>query len=419
MSDGTLVVGAGQAGLNVALTLRRSGYHDPITLVGEEPWLPYQRPPLSKGFLLGEVAEDKLALARPEVFRDGDVELVTGDAVVTVTRPEDRSAGIAKTRSGRTIRYSRLVLTVGGTPTRLPIEGSDLDGVFYLRTIDDSRAIRAALADGPRRVVVVGGGFVGLEVAASARRLGHCVSVVEADQRLLARSVAPMVSEALLAAHRRRGTDVYLTAPAGRFAGQGGVVTTVQLADGRCLPADVVIVGVGLTPRLELAHQLGLACDRGILVDESGRTSRPFVWAAGDCAQFPDPLTGAGSVRLESVQNAIDQGRAVGADVADKGGVYSAVPWFWSDQDTLKLQIAGLADDFDEHLLFGNLDEERFSVVYFRRQDLVAIHAVNRPKDYLAVRRALAQRMPVSRQAFANPEVALTEVIDRAMAEHR
>lgn len=138
MSDGTLVVGAGQAGLNVALTLRRSGYHDPITLVGEEPWLPYQRPPLSKGFLLGEVAEDKLALARPEVFRDGDVELVTGDAVVTVTRPEDRSAGIAKTRSGRTIRYSRLVLTVGGTPTRLPIEGSDLDGVFYLRTIDDS-----------------------------------------------------------------------------------------------------------------------------------------------------------------------------------------------------------------------------------------------------------------------------------------
>ncbi|MEW2498328.1 FAD-dependent oxidoreductase [Streptomyces nodosus] len=392
MSGGTLIVGASQAGLQLAVSLRQLGDTEPITLLGEEVHPPYQRPPLSKDFLAGETDPESLALRAPSYYADAAIDLVSGECVteVALSPSGPPGSGTAATPSGRAFTFDRLALTVGAGPRRIAVPGAELDGVRYLRDRDDAAALRQHLGSASR-VVVVGGGFIGLEAAAVARALGKDVTVVEAADRLISRAVAPVVSEFYLRAHLRRGTRVLLSAGVAGFEGVQGRVTGVQFGDGTTLPADLVLVGVGVLPRTELAERLGLECDRGIVVDGRARTSDPHIVAAGDCTVQPHPVTGRGRVRLESVQNAVAQATAAAASLLGRPAPQPAVPWFWSYQGDLKLQIAGLSGGYDQHVVRGEPDSERFSVLYYRQGELLAIDAVNSPADYMAVRRALTQ----------------------------
>ena len=391
MSAGTLVVGANQAGVQVAISLRELGYEEPITLLGAEPHLPYQRPPLSKAFLSGTAELASLAF-RTEAFYDQQrITVVRGERVQALHLSGDGTVadGTAQT-DHRMLRFDRLALAVGARPRRLTVPGADLAGVCYLRDADDAVRLRRAL-ESARDVVVIGGGFIGLEAASVARSAGKDVTVVEAADRLLPRAVAPAVSDFYRQAHQRRGTAVHLGAAVTALTGRGGRVTGVSLADGTELPADLVLVGIGIIPRTELAEGLGLECDGGIVVDRFARTSAPAVVAAGDCTVLPNPMTGDGLVRLESVQNAVGQAKVAAATLAGRPEPYTAVPWFWSDQYDLKLQIAGLSTGYDRAVVRGDLDSERFSVLYYGQERLLAVDAVNTPADYLTVRKALSQ----------------------------
>lgn len=411
MSAGTLVVGASQAGLQLAVSLRELGYTAPITLVGEEPHAPYQRPPLSKDFLAGTAGPETLAFRTPAFYRDAGIDLVCGEQITDVTLPAGPSAtGIAGTASGRQLPFERLALTVGASVRRLSVPGADLPGICYLRGIDDATLLRPQLT-GAARVVVVGGGFIGLEAAAVARGFGASVTIVEASDRLIGRAVAPVVSEFYRGAHERRGTTVLTCAAVTAFRGAAGRVAAVQLSDGTELPADLVVVGVGVVPRTELAEKLALECDGGILVDSRARTSDPTVVAAGDCTVLPHPLTGEGRVRLESVNNAVSQATAAAATLVGAPSPAPNVPWFWSNQGDLRLQIAGLSTGYDEFVVRGEPDSEKFAVLYYRAGRLLAVDAVNSPPDYMVVRKALTQGATIPADRAADEATPLKHLL--------
>jgi 3-phenylpropionate/trans-cinnamate dioxygenase ferredoxin reductase subunit len=407
---GTLIVGASQAGLQLAVSLRDAGETGPITLIGEEPHAPYQRPPLSKAYLQGSTELEQLWLRAPEVLVGNDISLVTGERIDTVELDDGGPSGLARTRSGRVLTFDRLALTVGARPRRLDAPGADLDGVTYLRTADDATLLRDLQSDAGS-VVVIGGGFIGLEAAAVARAQGKSVTVVEAADRLIGRAVAPVVSEFYRAAHARRGVDVRVGARVTQLSGDDNRVQAVELSDGSWIPADLVIVGIGVVPRSQLAKQLQLDYDGGIVVDRFARTSNPTVVAAGDCTVQPNPLTGRGAVRLESVQNAISQAKTAAATLMGRSEPNDAVPWFWSDQYNLKLQIAGLSTGHDQYVVRGDIDGEAFSVLYYRDGALLAVDSVNAPRDYMAVRKALTQGSTISAEAAADSAVPLKEMI--------
>lgn len=419
MTGGALIVGASHAGVQLAVSLRDYGYDEAITLVGAEPRPPYQRPPLSKAFLAGTADVASLELRTPAFYAERRIDVLSAERVtrLQLSPAAARGSGTALTDRGRTLAFDRLALTVGARPRRLDLPGADLDGVCYLRVVDDAARIRAHLTPA-RDVVVIGGGFIGLETAAVVRSEGKNVTVVEAAERLIARSVAPMISRFYQQAHTRRGTDVRHSAEVAEIHGAHGRVTGVRLTDGTLLPADLVVVGVGVVPRTELAEQLGLLCDGGVVVDEFARTSEPSVVAAGDCTVMPNPLTGEGRVRLESTPNAACQARVAAATLAGKPQPYTDVPWFWSDQYDLKLQIAGVTNGYDQLVVRGDPDRERFSVLYYRRGDLLAINAVNSAPDYLAVRKALASGTPLPVDQAAISDVPLKELLMRASAPH-
>ncbi|GAB1818314.1 NAD(P)/FAD-dependent oxidoreductase [Herbidospora sp. RD11066] len=402
MTAGVLVVGASQAGVQVAVSLRDLGYDGPITLAGAELHPPYQRPPLSKAYLKDATAA--LDLRDPAFYASRRIDLLTGERI---TGFADR--GVARTDRGHLLAFDRLALTVGARPRRLTVPGAGLDGVRYLRDRDDAEALRGHLASA-RRVVVVGGGFIGLEIAAAARSRGCEVTVLEAAPRLMGRAVDPVISAFYLRAHTRRGVSVVLDARLALIEGDSHV-TGVRLADGTRLPADLVVAGVGVVPRTELASELGLLVDGGIVVDARARTSDPEVVAAGDCTVQPNPLTGAGRIRIESMPNAIAQGRAAAATLAGAPSPAADVPWFWSDQYDLKLQIAGVADGHDQVVVRGDPDGESFSALYYRDGELQAVNAVNRAADYLVVRRALTGRIPLPADLAARADVPLKELL--------
>jgi 3-phenylpropionate/trans-cinnamate dioxygenase ferredoxin reductase component len=405
---GTVIVGASQAGLQLATSLRAHGYAEPVTLVGAERHLPYQRPPLTKEFLAAGGDAAALVFRAPAFYAERGIDVVLGTRVERLEHDGDRGTAILDT--GAVLAFDRLALTVGARPRRLAVEGAELDGVCYLRNLEDAVELRGRLGT-TERIVVVGGGFLGLEAAAVARSAGKSVAVVEALDRLLARSVAPEVAAFYERTHRTRGVDVRLGVTVAELTGSGGRVTGVALSDGTHLPADLVLVSVGVAPRTELAEQVGAECDGGILVDGAARTSVPWVVAAGDCTVQPDPRTGSGRVRIESVQNAITQAKAAAASLAGAAGPTPEVPWFWSDQYDLKLQIAGLKDGYDHHVLRGDPDGGRFSVLYYRGATLLGIDAVNRAGDYLAVRRALGQRATIDPIAAGDAAVALKDLV--------
>jgi 3-phenylpropionate/trans-cinnamate dioxygenase ferredoxin reductase subunit len=412
MSNGTLIVGGSQAGLQLAVSLRQLGDTSPIILVGEETHPPYQRPPLSKEFLAGQAELDSLAFRAPAFYADSGIDLVCGERVseLDLSPSGPPGSGVAATANGRELPFDRLALTVGAGPRRLALPGADLDGICYLRNHNDAANLRARLATASN-VVVVGGGFIGLEVASAARALGGSVTVVEVAERLMARAVGPVVSEFYRQAHLRRGIDVRLSLGVSGFDGASGRVTGVELSDGTHLPADLVLVGVGVLPRTELAEQLGLVCDQGIVVDAHARTSDPSVVAAGDCTVQPHPMTGQGRVRLESVQNAVAQAQVAAATLLGRLDDVKSVPWFWSFQGDLKLQIAGLAAGYDACVVRGEPDNERFSVLYYRHGRLLAIDAVNRPADYMAVRKALGQGATIAPDRAGDAALPLKSLI--------
>jgi 3-phenylpropionate/trans-cinnamate dioxygenase ferredoxin reductase subunit len=412
MPAGTLIIGASQAGLQLAVSLRDAGDTEPITLVGAEPHVPYQRPPLSKAYLHGNTELEQLWLRAPDFLSGQGITLITGERVETVDLYSGGPPGTARTASGRVLDFDRLALTVGARPRRLTVPGANLDGVSYLRTADDATVLRALQSDA-ESVVVIGGGFIGLEAAAVARTQGKTVTVVEAADRLIGRAVAPVVSEFYRDAHLGRGVDIRLGAQVVSLGGKHNRVRAVQLSDGSRIPADLVIVGIGVEPCTELARQLGLESAGGIVVDRYARTSNPNVVAAGDCTVQPHPLTGMGRVRLESVQNAISQAKTAAATMAGLRVPNDSVPWFWSDQYDLKLQIAGLSAGHDEYVVRGDIAGEAFSVLYYRDGALLAVDAVNMPGDYMAVRKALSVGSTIHAAAAADSAVPLRELIVR------
>ncbi|HYH19163.1 MAG TPA: FAD-dependent oxidoreductase [Azospirillum sp.] len=398
-----VIIGAGQAGLQVAESLRAEGYGGPVTLIGDEPHAPYHRPPLSKAMLCGDADEAQLTIRGPEALERKGIALVTGVAVASV----DRAARCVRLVDGRTLGYRGLAFATGSRARPLPVPGAELEGVLALRSLDDARRIAAAL-EAAGRVVVIGGGFIGLEVAAAARKHGRAVTVLEAADRLLARVAAPPVSEFFATLHAAHGVTLELDAAVTAVEGAGGRVSGVRTADGRMHPADLVVVGVGIIPNTELAQACGLECDRGIVVDACARTSDPLVVAAGDCTAR---RVGDGLLRLESVQNAVEQGKSAAAALLGKERPFTAAPWFWSDQYDVKLQMVGLSAGHDRVAVRGSVAGQRFSVFYFRGGDLVAIDSVNRAPDHMLGRKLLDKAVAVTPEQAADEGFALATLV--------
>jgi 3-phenylpropionate/trans-cinnamate dioxygenase ferredoxin reductase component len=409
--SGTLIVGASQAGVQVASTLRELGYAEPITIVGAELHPPYQRPPLSKALLQGELTTDALLFRSPQFYAEQRIELALGERISSVERSPDGS-GIAFSESGRQFPFDQLALTVGARARRLPIPGEELAGVRYLRDAEHALALRDELT-GAQDVVIVGGGFIGLEVAASARKLGKDVTVVLADDRLMSRAVGEPVSDFFREAHTRRGVALHFSVALTRFVDDGtGRVGAVELADGRQLKADLVVIGIGAAPRTELAERLGLAVQNGILVDEHGVASDGTTVAAGDCVSCPSPVTGPFErLRFESVNTAVEQAKVAAATLAGTPVAYRTPPWFWSDQFDLKLQVAGLSQGYDHFVLRGDPGVEKFSVLYYRDGRLAAVECVNSPLDFMAVRSALSSGRSVPAELAADVSVPLKKLL--------
>lgn len=374
-----VIVGAGQAGAALAAKLRALGHAGEIIVLGDEPAPPYQRPPLSKAYLLGEMEEDRLWLRAPEFWAEQGVELRLGQPVSAID-----AAARTVTVGGEALAYDHLALTTGSTPRRLPAAiGGGLAGVYTVRTLADVDAMRAEFQPG-RRVIIVGGGYIGLEAAAVASKLGLDVTVLEMAPRILQRVAAPETSDFVRALHQAHGVKVLESTGLDRLVGDDRVEGAL-LQDGRTLPADFVIVGVGITPNARLAEAAGLVIDNGIATDEMGRTSDPWVWSAGDCASFPWK---GGRIRLESVGNAIDQAEAVAANILGAEEPYTAKPWFWSDQYDLKLQIAGLNIGYDR-VVTRNGEGDAVSFWYYRGADILAVDAMNDSRAYMVGKRLI------------------------------
>jgi 3-phenylpropionate/trans-cinnamate dioxygenase ferredoxin reductase component len=378
------IVGAGQAGFQTAASLRQEGFAGRIVLIGDEPVLPYQRPPLSKSYLAGDTGLNELWL-RPEAFYTAhEIGMLAGETVTAIDRPERR----LRLRSGGEIVWDHLVLATGARFRPLAVSGAELDGVLPLRTLADADILHDRLAQA-REIVVIGAGFIGLEFASVAIARGAAVHIIEITQQAMGRVVSPAISRFFADAHRRWGCEISFGTGVTRILGADGSATGVKTTDGRHIPADLVLICIGVIPNAELARDAGLAVDNGIVVDEYLATADPSVFAIGDCANFPTTFA-AGRVRLESVQNAVDQGRCVAAAVAGKPAVYDKVPWFWSDQGDLKLQIAGITQGHDASVLRGDPAGGHFSVFCYRGGRLIGVESVNQTADHVAARRLLA-----------------------------
>ncbi|MFD2416410.1 NAD(P)/FAD-dependent oxidoreductase [Amycolatopsis pigmentata] len=379
-----VVVGAGHAGFTVASQLRTEGYEGSITLVDEQGRLPYQRPPLSKAYLNGDLPADELPFRGAVFYERERIDYLAGEGVVTI----DRAARSVVTTTDRTLRYDALVLATGATPIRPPMFAPGIGGVLELRSIEDADGLAAALR-GARRVVVVGGGFIGLEVACAARKHGLAVDVVELRDRVMARAVGPTVSAYAVDAHRAMGITVHLGAGVTTIDTHDGRVRGVTLATGQSIPADLVVLGVGIAPRTELAEKAGLDVDNGIVVNEFLETSDPAISAIGDCCSFPY-FPGGRRVRLESVQNATDQARNLAKRLSGTRTPYTDLPWFWSDQGGLKLQMAGVGGAADREVVHGDPASGKFSVLRFDGDRLVCGESVNSSGDHVSLRTVVA-----------------------------
>ena len=410
---GLLIIGASQSGVQLAVSLRALGFDEHITLLGDEDHRPYQRPALSKEFLQGTVESESLIFRSNDYWAEHNVELVKGEYIVRIDKEADGS-GVAHASSGREFPFKRLALTVGARARKLDIDGGDLDGVLYLRNADDALALKARVGDATD-VVVIGGGFIGLEAASSLQKMGKNVTVLEFGPRLVGRAVGEETAEYFLAAHRSRGLDIRLNTSAARFTADeaGKAVAAVELQDGTLLPAQIVLIGIGVVPNTQLAEQLGLAVDNGVVVDRFALASDGTTVAVGDVANMPNPVPGSAPgerIRLESVNNAIEHAKVAAYSLTGRREEYAGIPWFWSNQADLKLQIAGLCNGYDQTVLRRDEERGKFSVLYYRQGRIIAADCVNAPLDFMAVKNALAKGQNIPADAAADTGTPLKTI---------
>jgi len=408
MPEHFLIIGGGQAAAQAVQTLRQEKFSGSITIVGEEAYPPYQRPPLSKKYLAGELSVERLYLKPISHYKNKDVTMRLGEKV-TALEPEKSRVVL---ENGQTITFSRLLLATGSHVRKLQIPGEDLDGIHYLHTIKDADAIAEGLKRGSQ-LVIVGAGYIGLEVAAVAIKRGVAVTVLEALDRVMARVVSPEISNFYLDYHQKRGVNILCNTAVTRFSGKNKV-ERVETADGKHFPCDRVIVGIGVEPAVELAEAAGLACNNGILVDEFARTQHPDIFAAGDCTNHPNHQTGA-RVRLESVHNAIEQAKTAASNMLGKPKRYEDVPWFWSDQYDLKLQIVGLSEGYDQVVIRGEPSQETFAAFYFRAGKIIAINAVNSPREFMLGKKLISQEKTIAPKKLANQALNFMDLAKKAI----
>lgn len=408
-SSTAIIIGAGHAGGELAVALRNEGWEGRILLLGEEAHLPYHRPPLSKAYLAGSVEKSSLAIRPLAAYERANVEFMPGVRVVRIDRASQR----LELADGAQLSYDRLAIATGGRPRPLSVPNAAVAercaNFHYLRTLDDVEQIRAQLAAG-KRLVIVGGGYIGLEVAASAIAQGLQVTVLEALPRVLQRVTAAELSAYYERKHREAGVDIRTGVQVADLEVTNDTVTAVLCADGSRLAADLVVVGIGLLANTELAAEAGLQVDNGILVDEHAQTSDPHIYAAGDCTNHPNALLGR-RLRLESVPNALEQSRVAAANMADKAKTYASVPWFWSDQYELKLKMVGLSEGFERLVLRGDPATDSFSAFYLKGDKVLAADTVNRPQDFIAAKRLVAEGIAVTAEQLADDSRPLKELL--------
>lgn len=392
MSENRIIIaGGGNAGLQVSDALRRGGYGGDIDLFCEEQHLPYQRPPLSKKYLEGELTRERLFLRPEKFFETKQINVYLGVSIDAI----DRGAKSVTASNGQQYQYDKLVLATGARVRELPSAEKSM-GLLYIRGIDDVHLLQEKVADGMRQIVLVGGGFIGLEAAATLTKLGHSVTVVEAMPTIMPGLVAPELAHYIRAMHTRNGVRIIENAPVSDvMLGSDGY--RVNLADGQQLNADLVIIGIGVVPNTEVAAEAGLFCDRGILVNEYAQTNDPDIYAVGDCANGMHMRYGE-HTRLESVQNAVDQATVAAKSILEQDVAYDALPWFWSDQYDMKLQMAGLSRGYDDCVVRGDMTDGKFSVCYFKNDTLIAVDSVNAVPDHMAARRLLIAGTPLTRE---------------------
>lgn len=397
-----VIVGGGQAGAQAIDTLRREGFRGRLVLVSDEPQLPYQRPPLSKKFLAGELAAERLLFRHQSFYDDHGIELKLG-VRATQLNADARTVLLS---NGEVIVYDRLLLCLGAASRQLTCAGAELPGVLYLRTMADVLPIQAALKPGTR-ALIIGGGYIGLETAATARKLGCLVTVLEMADRIMNRVVAANVSEYFAHEHRTQGVNIVCNTRVVRLEGSAKAERVV-CADGTSYEADLLVVGVGAVANMQLASEAGLHCENGIVVDEFCRTSDASIYAAGDCTYHPS-LRFDMRVRVESVDNAFEQAKAAALNMLERPTVHDRVPWFWSDQFDNKLLIVGLSQGHDQQVTRGDPATRSFSVCSLKNGELIAVEAINHSKDYMAARKLIAERARPNLDKLADPQVALKE----------
>ena len=405
MAPSVVIVGSGQAGYETAVSLRAKGFDGSVTLVGDEPGVPYHRPPLSKAFLKGDAEPVSVTLRPADYFSKNGIDLRCARTAVEIDRVDKR----VRIADGPPLDYDKLVLATGSRNRPLSVAGADLPGVVYLRTLAEATELARHLSSSAA-VVIIGGGFIGLEVAAAARARGATVTVIEAGDRPMARAVTRTVSSFFVDEHRRQGVDFRLDSVVTEIVARDGRAAGVRCGDGDSVDADLIVVGIGVIPNTEIAQRAGLPVDNGVVVDERLRTEDPAIWAIGDCAAYPD-VASHRRVRLESIQNAVDHARCVADQLVGNDIPYQGVPWFWTEQYANRLQVAGTIADADNTVLRGSIADGRFSVFSFAGEVLRAVESVNLVRDHMLARKFLANGSP-TRDQVADPAIDLKSLVN-------
>ena len=399
-----VIVGGGQSAAQCVLTLKRNDFKNKITLISEEKHIPYQRPPLSKEYLSDEVALERVYMKSKEFYDQNNVEIISSTKVIAIDRSK-KSLTLSNTEN---LQYENLVLATGSRVRKLEVEGSHLSNINYLRTIEEADQLKKYFKLG-KKLVVIGAGYIGLEVAAAAIKKGLGVTVIEMADRVMNRTVDPIISKYFDSLHRSKGAEIILNAALERFEGRKQVEKVI-CSNGKILEADGVVVGVGIMPNQEIAKSAGLTCNNGILVDEYGRTEDPFIFACGDCTNHPNPSLNK-NLRLESVHNALEQAKTVAFSLIGKPKKYDQVPWFWSDQYEEKLQIVGLSEDHDEIVTRGSMTEGNFMLFYLKKGELIAINSVNNPKEFLISKKLVANKLKISSDVLCDQSTDLKNLL--------
>jgi 3-phenylpropionate/trans-cinnamate dioxygenase ferredoxin reductase subunit len=402
MKNNVIIIGSGHAGGITAISLRQRRYQGSITLIGEESFLPYQRPALSKGFLAGEIEQKRLYLKSSDYFDKNNIDIIRNCKVLAI----DRNKKTVLLENLKELSFEKLIIATGSTVNKLKTSNKEIH-IYYLRTIKDSLKIREKLSN-KSKITIIGAGYIGLEIASIAIKRNLEVNVVELESRVMERAVSSEVSDYFQKKHELEGVEFKFNASVTDIDDQGKQKKVI-CSDGNCFNTDVVVVGIGIKPNIELAKSSGLECNNGILVDENGQTSDPNIYAAGDCSNHPNNIFKQ-RLRLESVQNAVEQAQTIAASIAGSHKPYQKVPWFWSDQYNIKLQIAGISKDYDHRVVRGYPEEDKFAIFYQKEKRLIAVEAINSPKEFMIGKKWIEMKAIVPLKLIGDMDVDLKKI---------